>query len=82
VIEVKREGPDVVSRRGVVVLAYLGLSMASSLLFSSAAIARGATPMDTALGFVWVFALSAIVSASLLPPLLDRRRRRILETGG
>ena len=62
-------------------LAYLGLSMAASLLFSSAAIASGATPTDTALGFVWVFALSGIVSASLLPPLLDRRRREADATG-
>jgi len=53
--------------------AYLTISAVSSFLFYLAAGVKGASGTDTYLGIVWVFALSAIVSASLLPPLLERK---------
>ncbi len=60
-------------RRYLTAGAYLTISGVSSFLFYLAARLRGASGTDTYLGVVWVFALSAIVSASLLPPLLQRR---------
>jgi len=63
-------------RRHLVVAAYLAISTAASVLFYAAARAKAATATDSLLGVVWVFALSAIVSASLLPPLFERLRQR------
>ena len=63
-------------RRHLVVAAYLAISIAASVLFYAAARAKAATATDSLLGVVWVFALSAIVSASLLPPLFERLKQR------
>ncbi len=63
-------------RRYLTLSAYLTISALSSFLFYVAADLRGASSTDTYLGIVWVFALSAIVSASLLPPLLERKLGR------
>jgi|GEM_PF-4553488 len=60
-------------RRYLTAGAYLTISAVSSFLFYLAARFRGASGTDTYLGVVWVFALAAIVSASLLPPLLERK---------
>ncbi len=63
-------------RRHLVVAAYLAVSTAASVLFYAAARVKAATATDSLLGVVWVFALSAIVSASLLPPLFERLKHR------
>jgi len=63
-------------QRYVTAAAYLGIAALSSVLFALAAKYRGASGTDTYLGIVWVFALSAIVSASLLPPLLGKKLGR------
>ena len=63
-------------RRHLVVAAYIAVSTAASVLFYVAARAKAATATYSLLGVVWVFALSAIVSASLLPPLFERLRQR------
>ena len=63
-------------RRSLVAVAYLAISAAGSLLFYVAARAKGATNTDTLLGVVWLFVLSGIVSASLLPPALERWQNR------
>lgn len=68
-------------RRYLVAGAYVTISAVASLAFFLAARAKGATTTDLYLGLVWVFALSAIVSASLLPPLFERWQRRTTTAG-
>ncbi len=63
-------------RRYVLTAAYLSISSMASALFYLAARAKGASVTDTYLGVVWVFALSGIVLASILPDLVQRRIRR------
>ena len=63
-------------RRSLVAATYLAISAAASLLFYVAARATGSTTTDTLLGVVWVLVLSVIVSASLLPPVLERWHAR------
>ena len=63
-------------RRSLVAAAYLAISTAASLLFYVAARATGSAATDTLLGVVWVLVLSVIVSASLLPPVLERWHAR------
>ncbi len=63
-------------RRYLTAAAYLVISGVSSSLFALAASGKGSSTTDIGLGVVWVFALSAIVSASLLPQLLERKFRK------
>ncbi len=63
-------------RKYLVAAAYVVISAGASALFYLGARLKGSATTDAVLGVVWVFALSAIVSASLLPPLLERRERR------
>lgn len=63
-------------RRYVTAAAYLGVSSAASALFYLGARAKGASSTDAYLGIVWVFVLSAIVLASILPDFLQKRMRK------
>ncbi len=69
-------------RRYLVAGSYVTISAAASLAFFLAARVKGATTTDLYLGVVWVFALSAIVSASLIPPLLEKLERRTTRAEG
>jgi len=62
------------ARKRLAVVLYLLLATLSSAAFVVAATLRGSLDSDRVLGAVWVFALSAIVAASLVPPLLERTR--------
>jgi len=73
---VTRRNPSGRKRRSLVAATYLAISAAASLLFYVAARATGSTTTDTLLGVVWVLVLSVIVSASLLPPVLERWHAR------
>lgn len=62
--------------KGAAAVACMGAAGTMALLFLLGALQKRAPPPELALGVLWVFALSLIVSASILPPILKRRASR------
>lgn len=68
-------GPSRLPIWSVIALSYLAVSISITLLFYLLATRQGKphTPAEVALGSVWTFILSLIISASILPPILKKR---------
>jgi len=63
-------------RKTAMVGSYLLISLIASSLFYLSALSTGVSSADAYLGIVWVFVLSAIISASLLPQMMKKIPRK------
>ncbi len=53
---------------------YFAAALAMTIIFCAAALIRGGySPSDITLGAVWVFTLSVIISASVLPRFFNKK---------
>lgn len=55
------------------ILAYVSISIAAAALFYAGAASISASQSDIILGIIWIFSLTMIISASIVPPLLKKR---------